>query len=264
MDLKKILSDSPPQKRAHLSFPPFRFRLTQKHNPNPTEIEAAEWMLALSSYPPTSNHNNNPNGHTEDSHLHPPAGSFHFTSSTTPNSNLSFTPSIRPGSNHMGPNPNHHHHFSMSMTETALPVGTTTAAARLHTTAVVTPPHNLAAAAAAQEETRKFRRVNTTKRLSASPSGKPCPNCGVEASTLWRTCKLQSGSAYLCNACGLRYKKGKFCPLCYRVYYDVDTNQLQWKQCLNCLNWTHKICLEQRKLINNSPYLCINCKRHIE
>jgi len=112
---------------------------------------------------------------------------------------------------------------------------------------------------------KKGRRATTTKRLVISPSGQPCGNCGVETSTLWRTCELHNGSSYLCNACGLRYKKGKFCPLCYRVYYDVDTNQLQWKQCQNCMNWTHKSCLQQRGIIvTNTPYICSICKRGSE
>jgi len=107
---------------------------------------------------------------------------------------------------------------------------------------------------------KKGRRSTTTKRMVLSPSGQPCANCGVETSTLWRTCELHNGSSYLCNACGLRYKKGKFCPICYRVYYDVDTNQLQWKQCHNCMNWTHKSCLQQRGITaTNTPYICLNC-----
>jgi len=75
---------------------------------------------------------------------------------------------------------------------------------------------------------------------------------------------MQTGSSYLCNACGLRYKKGKFCPLCYRVYYDVDTNQLNWRQCQNCLNWTHKHCLQQQGLTINGTYVCLNCRRESE
>jgi len=111
---------------------------------------------------------------------------------------------------------------------------------------------------------KKGRRATTTKRLAPSPSGQPCANCGVEASTLWRTCEIHNRSSYLCNACGLRYKKGKFCPICYRVYYDVDTNQLHWKQCQNCMNWTHKHCLQQRGTLTNTPYTCLTCRRKSE
>lgn len=112
---------------------------------------------------------------------------------------------------------------------------------------------------------KKGRRASTaaTRRVVASPSGLPCPNCGKESSTLWRTCELNNGSHYLCNACGLRYKKGKFCPLCYRVYYDADTNQLHWQQCQTCSNWTHKACLiQQPQLVSSSGvYVCPTCLR---
>jgi len=269
MDLNKILSaDSPPQKRRHLSFPPFRWRMMHtKPNTNPSDFEAAELMMALSTSPPPAaafpnscfpagrthiddstrqNHNHNHQNH----HQHPPIpGNFRFTaqpgSTVDP---LSYTPSLPPPAGLPG-------QFTPETTATQ------GSASRLST--AMTTHHHLHNPNS-PEESRKGRRVNTTKRLSPSPSGKPCPNCGVEVSTLWRTCKLQSGSAYLCNACGLRYKKGKFCPLCFRVYYDVDTNQLQWRQCQNCLNWTHKVCLEQRNILSGTPYLCINCKRHAE
>lgn len=109
----------------------------------------------------------------------------------------------------------------------------------------------------------KGKRGNVnTKKLVPSPSGQPCPNCSVETSTLWRTCEMENGASYLCNACGLRYKKGKFCPLCYRVYYDADTNQVNWKQCQHCLNWTHKACLHSRGWnVNSGSYSCPNCRR---
>jgi len=108
---------------------------------------------------------------------------------------------------------------------------------------------------------KKGRRTAATRRSVVSPSGQPCPNCGVVTSTLWRTCELNNGSHYLCNACGLRYKKGKYCPLCFRVYYDADTNQLNWQQCQHCLNWTHKLCLQQRNILltHNMPYICPQC-----
>jgi len=189
MDLEKILSDSPPQKRRQLAHPaPLPHFIKSHHSrPNSSDLEVAELMLSLSTSNPPPCSTNLYSGHS-------------CTSPTSP--------------------------------------------------------------ATIPEDHKKGRRATTTKRLAISPSGKPCPNCGAEASTLWRTCKIQTGSSYLCNACGLRYKKGKFCPLCYRVYYDVDTNQLQWRQCQNCLNWTHKNCLQQLGLLTTtSSYICINCKR---
>jgi predicted RNA-binding Zn-ribbon protein involved in translation (DUF1610 family) len=205
MDLEKILSDSPPQKRRQLSHPSLR-QFIMSRKPNPSELEVAELMLALSTSSP------------------PPCAASYPIS----------------------PKHDHRHHNV---------VGGTT---------VNHIPHLTTHHGAINEDQKKGRRSTTTKRLAVSPSGKPCPNCGAEASTLWRTCKMQTGSSYLCNACGLRYKKGKFCPLCYRVYYDVDTNQLQWRQCQNCLNWTHKHCLQQRGLLTHSSYICLNCRRGTE
>jgi len=105
-------------------------------------------------------------------------------------------------------------------------------------------------------------RRTSPKKLILSPSRSPCPNCGVESSTLWRNCDLQTGSHYLCNACGLRYKKGKYCPLCYQVYYDADTNLLYWAQCQSCSNWTHKSCLLAIAPLLPSPYICCRCAPH--
>eukprot|EP01126_Amoeba_proteus_P043740 TRINITY_DN4818_c0_g1_i5.p1 TRINITY_DN4818_c0_g1~~TRINITY_DN4818_c0_g1_i5.p1 ORF type:complete len:202 (+),score=30.98 TRINITY_DN4818_c0_g1_i5:169-774(+) len=105
---------------------------------------------------------------------------------------------------------------------------------------------------------KRGRRSGSPKKLVASPSRTPCPNCGIESSTLWRSCDLQNGSHYLCNACGLRYKKGKYCPLCFQVYYDADCNHTQWKQCHVCLNWTHKSCLQKCGLVHD-PYICGRC-----
>lgn len=117
-----------------------------------------------------------------------------------------------------------------------------------------------------EHKARTKRASPNTRKLVPSPSGQPCPNCSVETSTLWRTCEVGTGSSYLCNACGLRFKKGKFCPLCYRVYYDADTNQLHWKQCRSCLNWTHKACLQKcgslsDNFASSDSYSCPNCRR---
>lgn len=55
--------------------------------------------------------------------------------------------------------------------------------------------------------------------------------------------QLAGGLQYLCNACGLRFKKGKYCPICTKVYYDADTNPMTWIKCVNCPRWTHKVFL---------------------
>lgn len=109
------------------------------------------------------------------------------------------------------------------------------------------------------------------RRLVESPAGVPCPNCKVAESTLWRACALLSGTHYLCNACGLRFKKGKYCPLCTRVYYDADTHTGQYRQCGTCGNWTHRHCLREAGVLEGleanggdpftrqPPYTCAHC-----
>jgi predicted RNA-binding Zn-ribbon protein involved in translation (DUF1610 family) len=102
--------------------------------------------------------------------------------------------------------------------------------------------------------------LNVVKKMVMAPSGLPCPNCGIETSTLWRNCDLLGGSKYLCNACGLRYKKGKYCPICFEVYYDADTNHYHWEQCRSCLNWTHKACIQNSNIVlGRFGYVCKMC-----
>lgn len=109
------------------------------------------------------------------------------------------------------------------------------------------------------------------KRRNVTKTGRPkeshvCPNCHVTESTLWRNCTVNGKSLYFCNACGLRYKKGKYCGMCYKVYYDADTNHRDWKQCSYCLNWTHKQCLvdsgNTAACDEAYPYACTACAAH--
>lgn len=101
-------------------------------------------------------------------------------------------------------------------------------------------------------------------RTATKRENHECPNCHATESTLWRNCIIQGKVHYLCNACGLRFKKGKYCPLCYKVYYDVDTNPQSWKQCVCCNNWTHASCLvsKEGEAAMERPYTCANCLRY--
>lgn len=104
------------------------------------------------------------------------------------------------------------------------------------------------------------------KRKRASPlksETHQCPNCLTTDSALWRNCVIRGKSHHFCNACGLRFKKGKFCPLCYKVYYDADTNTREWKQCNICFNWTHRQCLRDSGKEMDGDYTCNLC-RHEE
>jgi len=76
---------------------------------------------------------------------------------------------------------------------------------------------------------------------------------------------MGNNSAYLCNACGLRFKKGKYCRICFYVYYDSDPNTKNWDRCIKCLGWTHKSCLEQWKekfkdIYDETGFICDKCQ----
>lgn len=88
-----------------------------------------------------------------------------------------------------------------------------------------------------------------------------CPNCHTSDSPLWRNCMIKGKILHLCNSCGLRYKKHKYCPHCYKVYYDAETNVHEWAQCVTCHNWTHRECLAQADIdsSNATPYRCLRC-----
>lgn len=108
-----------------------------------------------------------------------------------------------------------------------------------------------------------FKDNGITQKRKRSGSSKSeshrCPNCNTTDSSLWRNCIIRGKSHHFCNACGLRFKKGKFCPICYKVYYDVDTNKRDWKQCSICFNWTHQKCLKKLNKEIQEPYTCNIC-----
>jgi hypothetical protein len=65
-----------------------------------------------------------------------------------------------------------------------------------------------------------------------------CPECGFKGDTLWRICD----GRYLCNACGLRWKKGQVCPECLHVYYKSATDiPGAYKKC-QCGRFMHAGC----------------------
>ncbi|XP_049851460.1 uncharacterized protein LOC126326053 isoform X2 [Schistocerca gregaria] len=111
--------------------------------------------------------------------------------------------------------------------------------------------------ASSSSSSKKHRR---TPR--ARPENHQCPNCHTLDSPLWRNCMIRGKLLHLCNSCGLRYKKHKYCPYCYVVYYDAETNTHDWCQCVICHNWTHRQCIINAgasKSINLDSYRCINC-----
>lgn len=106
---------------------------------------------------------------------------------------------------------------------------------------------------------------NGSKKMRRTPRNRnenhQCPNCSTFDSPLWRNCLIKGKILHLCNSCGLRYKKHKYCPHCYKVYYDAETNVQDWCQCISCHNWTHKQCLidSGNQKVFLGPYQCLRC-----
>jgi hypothetical protein len=80
-------------------------------------------------------------------------------------------------------------------------------------------------------------------RSVRSPNGQLCFSCNVKYSPQWRHKKINNTSTYLCNACGLRYVKGQYCPVCHITYTQAEINTNQWNNCLICHKWTHNYCM---------------------
>lgn len=104
-----------------------------------------------------------------------------------------------------------------------------------------------------------------SKKLRRTPRARlenhQCPNCHTSDSPLWRNCLIKGKVLHLCNSCGLRYKKHKYCPHCYKVYYDAETNVQDWAQCMTCHNWTHRHCLNSAGIDTDAlgAYKCLRC-----
>jgi len=74
---------------------------------------------------------------------------------------------------------------------------------------------------------------------------------------MWRKGWFGGEDVTLCNACGLRYKKGKFCLHCKEIYYEDEDKRPygkgslldcknSWLGCSHCARWSHlKCCLKE-------------------
>lgn len=101
------------------------------------------------------------------------------------------------------------------------------------------------------------------RRISvAKPRAKPlipgfCPNCRATESSLWRVFKTSQDNFIVCNACGLRASKGKYCEFCNHIYYDEEvTNKRNWIKCTECDRHAHNECFQE---IGDSLYVCDAC-----
>lgn len=86
----------------------------------------------------------------------------------------------------------------------------------------------------------------TNKKIS--PNGECCFSCNTKYSILWRSQKINGDVVYLCNACGLKYKKGQYCPVCHMTYYQYNMNDFHGKICIICNKWVHNDCLVMNQI----------------
>ena len=93
---------------------------------------------------------------------------------------------------------------------------------------------------------------------------------------MWRKGMQKGKLVTLCNACGIRLKRGKCCPYCQVTYNDADAAEAAaggkgassaagWLSCACCSRWVHKAChLEHNgaaALDNGAKLLCPECQR---
>lgn len=102
--------------------------------------------------------------------------------------------------------------------------------------------------------------VMRARCINASPSGAPCGDCGVKLSPLWRSVSYRGDRRHLCNACGLRYKKGQFCPFCEKTYKEIELHPEVWEECEECHETcAHIKCIEKND-IQRGNYTCKRCR----
>ena len=77
-----------------------------------------------------------------------------------------------------------------------------------------------------------------------------CASCGTTSTPMWRKGMQRGELVALCNACGIRVKRGKCCPYC-QVTYDgeapADDHDDPWSQCAGCARWLHAACYQHAK-----------------
>mmetsp|Transcript_11224 Transcript_11224/g.69321 ORF Transcript_11224/g.69321 Transcript_11224/m.69321 type:complete len:288 (-) Transcript_11224:1680-2543(-) len=96
-----------------------------------------------------------------------------------------------------------------------------------------------------------------------------CNFCHATSTPLWRKAKLSGVDIVLCNACGLRYKKGKYCYFCQGIYYEDENKRpvnrqrkpdgKSWIGCAGCQHWCHLDCHVQCS--KGGKFSCPKCRR---
>jgi len=99
--------------------------------------------------------------------------------------------------------------------------------------------------------------------------GRICNFCHATSTPLWRKAKQCGQDIVLCNACGLRYKKGKYCYFCQGIYYEDENKRpvnrqrkpdgKSWIGCAGCQHWCHLDC--HVKCSKGGKFSCPKCRR---
>lgn len=100
-----------------------------------------------------------------------------------------------------------------------------------------------------------------------------CENCGASDTPQWRkgwVSSLLGREVLLCNACGLKYHKGQFCPHCKFVYGKEHDRHVRnsWLRCVQCSRWTHGKCEEKAcgvsmHQLNHEYFQCVDCRNQV-
>jgi hypothetical protein len=88
-----------------------------------------------------------------------------------------------------------------------------------------------------------------------------CANCSKTESTLWRVFKTPEDDLSVCNGCGIRAQKNKYCPYCYFIYYDADIDSNFWVRCKSCKKRAAHLECFQKSGNNKEVYKCHSCAK---
>lgn len=93
------------------------------------------------------------------------------------------------------------------------------------------------------------------------------PACKAVSDTpMWRKGWTPAGSTsavHLCNACGILYKRGWFCPWCTCVYRKSAEHKSPWLGCDYCDRWVHIQCEQENDqdiALEGEFYACPECR----
>jgi hypothetical protein len=103
-----------------------------------------------------------------------------------------------------------------------------------------------------------------------------CENCNAYETPQWRKGWFNETLQHnieLCNACGLKFAKGQYCPYCKFIYGKEHTKSPQdWLSCVQCGRLTHLECelkfggssKQNNRLFETehgtSTYHCLHCR----